>query len=257
MNYLHIISISVLFSACIDTSGDTGTSSKPTEEQNDIKETLDELIVRHIEGTLSIPGTEKYDYKTFEADLNGDDSLDIIIAVNQLEKAINEAIEQGNTAKRAELGYIGNYNHVFYLDGKTKQISPPIAVPSSPHAQLKISFENIRSEAYKDILVDFRIRNSCFRRFFTILHKTPRQTFEQKLFDGLGDIKTEAFTIKYEKGSYSLAKDILIYRGTLENVTINRPLDVYQINPSIKETDELERRWFFNANTLKYFTMKE
>jgi len=257
MNYLHIISISLLFSACTGDSGDTVSSSKPTKEQNDIKETLEQRIVRHLEGTLSIPGTEKYEYKTFEADLNGDDSLDIIIAVNQLEKAINEAIEKGNTAKRAELGYIGNYNHIFYLDGKTKELSSPIAVPSSPYARLKISFENIRSEAYKDILVDFRIRNSCFRRFFTIVTKTPRQTFEQKLFDGLGNNKTEAFTIKYEKGSYSLAKDIVIYKATLENVTINNPLEVYTINPSIKATDDLERRWFFNANTLKYFTMKQ
>jgi hypothetical protein len=233
------------------------SSSNPTKNQNDIKETLEQRIVRHLEGTLSIPGNEKYEYKTYEADLNGDDSLDIIITVNQFEKAINEAIEKGNTAKSAELGYIGNYNHVFYLDGKTKELSSPIAVPSSPHARLKISFENIRSEAYKDFLVDFRIRNSCFRRFFTIVTKTPRQTFEQKLFDGLGDNQTEAFTIKYEKGSYSLAKDIVIYKATLEDATINNPLEVYELNPSIKATDDLERRWFFNANTLKYFTMKD
>lgn len=257
MNYLHIISISLFIASCSDGLADRENSFFSTSEQNSSSETLEELIVRHIEGSLRIPRTEKYKFQTFEADLNGDDSLDIIITVNQLDKAINEAIENGKTAKQAELGYIGNFNHIFYMDGRSKHISGPIPVPSSPHAQLQISFENIRSVAYRDILVDFRIRNSCFRRFFTIHNNNLQQTFEQKLFDGLGSDANEAYTIKYEKGSYSLAKDIVIYKGSLEKVTIHNPMDVYQLNPSIQETDELERRWFFNDNTLKYYTIQE
>lgn len=217
---------------------------------------IEEKITRHIEGSLSIPATEKYTYTIFKSELNGDDSLDYIITVNRLEFALQEAIEGGKVAKRAEMGYMGNYNYYFYMDGLSKDLSSAIPVPSSPYANLEVDFHHIKTEAYNDFTVDFRIRNSKFRRFFTIINGIPRQTFEAKIFDGLGDDSTEAYIIEYAPGSFSLAKDILIYIGTLEKVTVNSVNDVYSIQPKITKTDQLERKWFFSDAQNKYFTEK-
>lgn len=255
MKYAFVIITGMILSACgTETTEDPiSIINQPKPEEAVFTEAL---MIRQIESKLEIPGTEKYRYEVYREDLNGDDSLDIIVTVNQLDKALNEAIESGEVAKRAEVGYIGNYNHFFYIDGKTKEMSPPIAVPSSPHANLSVHFDHIRSEAYKDLLIDFRIRNSCFRRFFTVVNRIPRQTFEAKIFDGLGGENPEAYVIQYDKGSYSLAKDILVYRGILESIQIKDPNEVYQLEPKITPTEKLERKWFFNDRDLKYFTEK-
>ena len=63
--------------------------------------TVEVLIVRQIEGNLSIPATEDYSYTIYSEELNGDDSLDYIVTVNRLDFALNKAIEKGNTAQRA------------------------------------------------------------------------------------------------------------------------------------------------------------
>ncbi len=255
MKYLYIISVLFLGVACSD--GSSEKINDGTSEGNDeVQETLEHKMVRHIEGNLAILGTEKYSYEVFSEHLDGDDSIDYVITVNRLENALDNAIKSGNTAQRAEMGYIGKYNFIFYMDGATKDITPAIPVASSPHAELDVTFAHIRSEAYKDIMVDFRVRNSCFRRFFTVVNEIPLQTFEAKIFDYLGEENAEAYSIKFEPGSYSLAKDIYVYKADIENVTIKSMNDVYDIYPKITPTDQLDRKWFFNDHMQKYFTEK-
>jgi len=255
MKYVSFILAALLIVSC-DESPEETDPDKTNGEDSVAEMTTDELIVRQIESALSIPVTEEYTYKVYKEHLNGDDSLDYIISVNRLEKALNEAIESGQVAKRAEIGYMGNFNYIFYMDGSSKSMTTPIAVPSSPHAKLRVTFDNIVSEGYKDVMVDFRIRNSCFRRFYTIVGETPRQDFEMKIFDGLGTDDTEAYVMEYEPGTYSLAKDILIYKAELEAVEITDPMEIYSLDPEITKTDVLDRRWFFNGHELKYFTEK-
>ena len=215
---------------------------------------IEDKIVRHIESSLRIPRTEKYTYTVYKSNLNGDDSLDYVITVNRLEFALQEAIVSENVAKRAEMGYMGNYNYYFYMDGLSKDISTAIAVPSSPYAELEVTFQTIKTEAYNDFIIDFRIRNSKFRRFYTIINNIPRQTFEAKIFDGLGENSVEAYAIELVPGSFSLAKDILVYKANIENVTINSVNDVYSIQPKITSTGKLDRRWYFSDPKNKYFT---
>ncbi len=253
MKYMYLSFVLLLVSACAE---GTENGIDETLDQEIVEETLEQKMIRHIEGNLSILGTEKYTYQIFSEHLNGDDSIDYIITVNRLEKALEEAIESGKTAQRAEMGYMGNYNYFFYMDGATKTITTAIPVPSSPHAELSVSFANIRTEAYKDFMVDFRIRNSCFRRFFTVMNVIPAQTFETKIFDFLGEENVEAYSIEFKDGSYSLAKDIYVYKAKIENVTINSPNEVYAVEPKITPTDQLERKWFFNEQMNKYYTEK-
>ncbi|MEJ6583396.1 MAG: hypothetical protein QNL61_03610 [Crocinitomicaceae bacterium] len=256
MQYKLLISLFLFSISCSEPTKKESEFFENIENKEPEYKSIDEKIVRHIEGSLSIPGTEKYTYTIYKENLNSDDSLDYIITVNRLEFALQEAIISGNVAKRAEMGYMGNYNYYFYMDGLTKEISTAIAVPSGPYTELEVNFHHIKTEAYYDFTIDFRIRNSKFRRFYTVINQIPRQTFETKIFDGLGDATTEAFAVEFAPGSFSLAKDIIVYDAKMENVTINSPNEVYSINPKITATGKLNRKWFFSDPKNKYFTEK-
>ncbi len=254
MQYKLLIGLLLFSFSCTEPEKKESDFFENIENKEPEYKSIDEKIIRHIESNLRIPGTEKYSYAIYKSNLNGDDSLDYIITVNRLEFALQEAIESGKVAQRAEMGYMGNYNYYFYMDGLSKEISTAIPVPSSPYAELEVEFHNIKTEAYKDFTIDLRITNSKFRRFYTIINDIPRQTFEAKIFDGLGDNNPEAFVIEYEPGSFTLAKDILVYKGTLEKVTINSVNDVYNFHPKITSTGKLDRKWYFSDSKNKYFT---
>lgn len=227
---------------------------RATEEVENLSD--EEFLRRYITSNLSIPATEKFDFKIYQENLNGDDVPDYIVTVNRLDFALNEAIEKGNVVKRAELGYMGTYNFVLYMNGATRGLSSIIPVPSSPHAQLRVRFEKIRSEAYFDVLVDFRIRNSGWTRFFTVMRDQPMQTFEMKTWDGLGTNESEAYSVTYTPGSYSLAKDIVVYKAELGDLEISDPMEIYTVDPEITPTKTIDRRWFFHDQAGKYYTEK-
>lgn len=253
MKYLVILLVITSLYSCKDTPEIIDTD-KPTPEK---ALTLEQTIVRQIEASHEISATEKYSYKIYKEHLDNDDSLDYIITVNRLDFAKQKAIEGGKIAKRAETGFLGRYNSYIYMDGATKSFSSVIPVGSSPISELEVRFENIRSESFKDFQIDFKISSGGFRRFFTIYNKKPRQTFEIMLYDGFGDEENTSITVQYETGSYSLAKDILIYSGQMTNKVFENPEAVYYNTPDIKTTSVLERRWFYNENERKYFTRKD
>ncbi|MCH2231090.1 MAG: hypothetical protein MK105_12165 [Crocinitomicaceae bacterium] len=254
MKLIYSLLILLVIVSCAE---DTSSESNITEPQKNKKSpTVEQMFTRQAEAELGIPANENYTSSIYIEELNGDDSLDYIFTVNRLEYALNKAIEKGNIAQRAEMGYTGKYNYFFYMDGATKEISAAIPVASSPHSPLEVSFENVKTEAYKDILVDFRIRNSKFRKYLSVTRKIPFETFEMMVFDGLGTAEAKAFSFEYGRGSYSLSKDILIYKAYMENIEINDPMDIYKANPKIESTGELDRLWFFNDNQNKYFTKK-
>jgi len=256
MKYNLLIGIFLFIVSCTEEPKKESDFFTEIENKKEVYQSIDEKIIRHIEGSLSISGTEKYSYKVYKQNLNDDESIDYIITVNRLQKALDEAIESNNIAKRAEMGYMGNFNYYFYMDGLTKEISAPIPVPSSPYAELEVTFEHIKTEAYYDFMVDFRIRNSKFRRFYTIIGEIPRQTFEAKIFDKMGEKDPEAYVVKFVPGSFSLAKDIWVYKAKMEPVTIQSVNDVYTIDPKITATDQIDRKWFFSDPQNKYFTEK-
>ena len=231
----------------------TETSVEP-ETKEDVNQTLEERVHRHIQSDLSIPSTEKYSLKIYKEHLDGDDKIDAIITVNRLNFALDEATKSGKFEMFKELGFTGHYNYIFYFDGGLNQISPAIPVPSSPKAELKVHFENIISEAYKDILIDYTIRNSSFRNYYDLTNHTPRQIFQWKLYDYLTEKNLEVNYLEHSEGSIGLAKDILIYEGNLENAEDVK--DIYNFNPKISKKGKLLYRFFYLDKEGKYFTKK-
>ena len=211
---------------------------------------------RHIEAALRIPATEKYTLSILKNNLDGDDKEDAVILVNRYQFAMDEAGKSPNPAKKAELGFMGNYNYFFYFDGGLNLISPPLAIPSSPMLPLKVSFENITSSSYKDILIDFRIRNASYKDFYTISNHTPLRIFQWKNFDGLGTSESECFVFDYVLGSYSESKDILIKKGVLGAVPKNADLFIYEPKITAAKKQETLFNFFYLPNTGKYVTKK-
>ena len=217
---------------------------------------LDEAINKHIKSTLDITATEKYTYEIFRGDCDGDDSLDIVVAVNLLDRAMTKAIASGQLPKYAETGYMGHFNYIVYIDGFTRKFDPPRVIPSSPHAKLAINFEQIRTPNHMDFTVDYRIKDAGFRDYYTVMNGHPRQILQTPIFSGVGEKESEAFKVRYETGSYSMCKDIVVYKGSFENIVPESEFDIYEFNPDIVGTDQLERRWFFNEQDFKYYTQK-
>ena len=181
--------------------------------------TVEEMVKNHIETKLAISSNEKYTFKIYKEHLDGDEKIDAIITVNRLNYALEVAAKSSHTAKRAEVGFIGNYNYLFFFDGGLNQISPPMAVPSTPYSELIVQFENVTTAAYKDILIDYKIMNSSYRNYYSVMEHTPTQVFQWKTYGNIGKSDEEILYLELGPGSIGLAKDILIYEGNLDNAS--------------------------------------
>jgi len=229
-------------------------SSKKTEVTETKNESLETRARRHVEALLGISPTENYQLTIYKEHLDADNHIDAVISVNRLDFAKNEAARSKNTVKQAELGFMGNYNYIFYYDGGLDKISPEIPVPSSPNAPLKVQFENISSENYKDILVDYRVLNACFRNFYPVIEHTPRLVFQWKVFDGLNKPQKEAYYFLYDRGTLGPQKDILVMKGSMKEP--GKVEDMYHFNPEITQTSEQLYRFFYFPKEGKYMSKK-
>ncbi len=217
---------------------------------------MKDAIELHIRRELAISVDEPIDYQIYEEDCDGDDSLDAVITVNLLDRAVDEAIKSGNVAKKAAIGYMGNYNYIIYRDGLTGKFSSAQAIASSPKAKLKVTFEYIRSDIQKDILVDYRVLNAAYRNFFTVTNGHPLRINQVKLFDALGTKDAVGYFLEYETGLISAARDIVAYEGIFTNPSFVSPDDVYSFEPVITKTNEIHEHWFFNPSDMKYYLKK-
>lgn len=217
------------------------------------KESFENRVASKIKLDLSIPANEKYDVKIYKAHLNNDSIEDAIITVNRLEHAIAMAKESGRYQKQADINFWGDYNYMYYYDGQLDQISPPLPVISSATSPLEISFEHLKSEYSKDIIVDYKTKNAGFRKYFIVLNHAPQEVFQWKVYDGIHSDKKEACCFTYDKGSYSNAKDIIIKSASFnEDPTID-----YSIHaPLIECGNEIIHRFFYDVKTAKYYTKK-
>jgi hypothetical protein len=215
---------------------------------------FEERVQLHVRSQLSIPGSEKHDIQIYKSDLTGDGIDDAIVTVNRLEYAISRSQEKKAIAKSSELDFWGAYNVVFYYDSELDKLSPPLEFNSTPLRSLKISFQNISSSEYKDVIIDYPLRNSEFRIFLPIINHAPTQVLQWQVYDGWGTDKVEANCFSYDKGSFSPFKDILIKKAYLKNISNEENYNT--AIPEITCSDELVHRFFFNPKDNKYYTKK-
>jgi hypothetical protein len=241
--------ITALFSCNGNTTPETTGEEAPKIPTN---ETFEQRTKREIEAKLSIPATEKYSMRIYKAYINADTIQDAIITVNRMEYAMDEAIKSKRTAKAAELGYIGNYNYFFFYDGVLDALSDAILAPSSPMRELDVTFESITSPTKKDIIIEYRIRNSGWKSYFTA--STPGKLsmmFQWKYFDYVGEEHPEALNHVFDASPEGVMKDISIYESAIDNHETGIK-DVYKFVPKITKKGALQYRFFYDPSVLKY-----
>ena len=214
---------------------------------------IDQVLHNHFKKTLFINENEKYSFDIYKEHLNDDSIIDAVITINRLAYAKLKAEESGNPTKAEKIGFMGPFNAFYLYDGITNKLSSPLVVSSSPLQPIKVSFENISSIDFKDILIDFRIRNSSFKEVYFILNKSPRLVFEWTNFDGLGTPNEEAYVFDFQAGK-NVMKDIIIYEGKIENLPPNTNPLTYE--PKIINQNKKIKTFFYIKSQGKYFTSK-
>ena len=231
-------------------------STENTESQDNVKTeklSFDQRKDRHITGSLAIDATEKYTTEVFREKINNDDIEDAIITVNRLNFAKNKSLKLKNAAQIAEMGYMGEYNYFIFYDGKLDKFSVPVPIPSSPLSKLQVKFENLSSEKFKDLTIEYRVLNAAFRNYYTIYGDVLQEIFQVKIFDHIGESKPEYYFTEYDRGSISDVKNIIVYEGKIENFQ-EKISDIYSYEPVITKTNRLYKRWFYNPKIMKYMS---
>lgn len=242
--------LTVLFVQC---GGETQTEPAQEKAAKPVKnEPFDKRYKSEIETKLSIGDKEKYSYHVYKAFINADSIEDAIITVNRMQYAEDEAIKSGKVTKSVEMGYVGNYNYFFYYDGAIDQISDPITVPSSPGRELDISFASITSPEKQDIIIDYRIRNSGWRSYFTSTSEGHLSLmFQWKWFDYVGEAVPEALNHVLEPSPEGQSQDISIYQSAIDGYS-PEVKDVYAYVPKITKKGALMYRFFYDPAVSKF-----
>jgi hypothetical protein len=243
--FIFLILISTLFIGCTEDS-----EEEETTKNNQKIEPVEAIAKRFVESKLEIIPSEKYKLEIVKGQLDGDNQEDAVVTVNRYNYAVEKAGQTKNPGKVAEIGYMGPYNYLFYYDGATGKISGPMEIPSTPISPLKVSFEKVMSDAFSDIVITYRIRNSCFKHIYTIQNQKPRLVFGWKIFDGFGTPDSKAVHFVYETTAVSLPKDIRIMKAKI--ISSNEIQDYNVDEPKLEKLNEEEYRFFYNPKEGKY-----
>jgi len=258
--FIHLpVVLTTLLLSLSNCKGDGGdeTPDPETPGTEAPKEDFDTRVKREIQAKLEIPSTEKYDWKIYRSHINSDTIEDAIITVNRMSFAIDEAIRMNKTVKMAELGYMGNYNFIFYYDGALDKISVPIPIPSTPGRPLDVSFEQIVSPRRNDVIVDYRIMNLGSRAYFTVFGEHDlSMVFRWNVFTGAGEDHPKALLHSLESVPGKDAKDIVIYESELENNSKDIK-DIYAFMPVIRKKGKVAQHFSYNSQAGKYGIMKQ
>ncbi len=256
MKYWLIFTGLIFLTACADENEET-PSAKPKPDEEVTTTDLQTKVSVHIKSQLRITAADKFDSTWYSMDLNGDGQNDYLITVNQLDRALNEAIEKNMQEKMQEIGYMGYYNHFFFVDGVTEEISDAVVVPSSPMFPLKVNFDKVLGTGQMDFYVDYRVRNMQRRNFFTISQGVPVEVCQSVIFDGFGTENTEAYDIRFEDGTVNDFNDIVEYEAQLEEMIVPNLDSTYYYSPTIIPSNKEIRRWHYSPSAKKYFVVQK
>jgi hypothetical protein len=227
-------------------------SMAPKPGTIDFDDNLKKYVDKYIQFGLNLDTSIGFNTKYFKEKTNNDNIEDYVITLNLLKLAKKKAVKAKNPAQLAQIGFMGDYNYVLFFDGLTCKITNETVIRSTPLSPLKITFENISSIKYKDILVDFRILNASYKDFYTVKGNKMERIFQWKNFDGLGKLENEAYHFKFTEGTMTSSKDILVYKANLTNPKVE--FDKFTFDPTIVNTEQLFKRFFLHPERGIYMT---
>lgn len=190
-----ILLIGILFSimAC---KGEEGKKNKqnqatveenpnqPATNQNVFEDLSEEGIKKKIIGFLT-KGEDRFlvdsCFRFYKGQMNTDDVEDWVVTVNELQYAKKQLTDIGNMGA-IDYGYLGNYNHIFVIDGATgKWNGRPIG--SSALVPLEIEIDYVNSNQYQVAKIFYRVNTSKFVAIFNSSVPSFQEIFKWELYN--------------------------------------------------------------------------
>tara|TARA_B100000508_G_scaffold24343_1_gene17495 strand:- start:27794 stop:28585 length:792 start_codon:yes stop_codon:yes gene_type:complete len=248
--FIIVAILSTLIFSCSD-------EEKPVAKDQPKKETLsfEEKIARQVEADLNIPATEKYDLKIKEDYIDTDTIKDALILVNREEWAYKRMESAQNESFMEKTGFVGPYNYVFVKLGNKDDLLKAPPVGSAAYDKLDSKFLTLTSQAQKDFYVNYRIRNSQHRNYYTVRNDRLYLTFSCPVFDSIGEPKPRVFAIKHPESSVRIANDIAVYDGKIVGYDPENIEDPNRYVPEqIIPMKDLYVYFIFDEKSMKYKT---
>ena len=212
-------------------------------------------IKRQVEAKLQIPATEVYDLEIHPALLDRDTIQDAVILVNRRAYAYQVASSDGNTRFEELVGFTGPYNHVFTHMGGAKEIKQAPPVGSSADFPLTVFFETISNPSQTDFFVEYRIRSSVNRNYYTIDDGRVVLTFSCPLYDFEDPQNPTIYDIRHLDSEVRLSKDIGLYHAKVKDYQPELVSDFNHYYPKeIVPSDDLFVFFIFDKQSKKYVT---
>ncbi|PWH86829.1 hypothetical protein [Brumimicrobium oceani] len=253
-NSIYLCSIFFIASAC---SGDDLTENNVVKQVETAKETLseEEKIIRQVENILDINAAENYDIQIQYKHIDPDTLKDALILVNRKEFGHQKA-KNTNTERFFEsTGHTGLYNFVFLKLGGSDKLITTAPVGSNADYPLTVEFLELTSKAHKDFIVEYRVRNSLHRNYYTVRKDKMFLTFSCPVFDSIGAPKPVAYDIVHTDSEVRIAKDIALYDGRIKDYN---PDEIENINfytpKEIIRDGGLYVFFIFDDKKMKYVT---
>lgn len=218
-------------------------------------ENFDTWVKRQVESLLKINAAENYTLTIHEEYLDRDTLIDAVVLVNREEYAKKKAAEDGDTSFEELVGYTGPYNHVFtYINGSKKlHQAPPVG--SSAEYPLTVHFETIANPSQKDFYIEYRVKSSVNRNYYTMNNGKVTLTFSCPLYDFMDPEKPTIYAIKHQESEVRISKDIALYKGTIPNYNPDNIDDFMSYYPEeVVATDDLYVYFIYDKQKMKYVT---
>ena len=120
---------------------------------------------------------------------------------------------------------------------------------------LQAEFLELTSKAQKDFYVDYRIKNSLQRNYYTVRNKQIYLTFSCPVFDSIGSDNPVVYAIEHKLSSVRISKDIVLNKGKFADYNPNAIKDTFNFEPKdIISTGELFAYFIFDNKRMKYVT---
>lgn len=179
---------------------------------------------------------EPSDFRFYRGHMNRDTILDWVVTVNAFKYA-KKSLEKQQNLMPIDYGYLGNYNHLFVVNGETGAWNGrPVASSSVNHLDVQIDYVN--SDQYQVPVVYFRVGTSKFVTVFNSSVPQFQEIFNWEVFN-LSDNKNNgnptARIIEFQ-GPENGAKEIVVYDGEVVNFDQNAFADsIASYEPEIKK----------------------
>lgn len=249
------LGVFVLLSFLFSCSNPNPETTEKVESEKNSSLSWEEQITRQIESQLSINAQEEYDIQFYYSHLNPDTLKDAIVLVNRREYAIEHVRKNGTESFFERMGYSAPQNYVFVVLGGGDKLISPQPIGSNINYPLTIEFLKLTSSAQNDFYVEYRVKNSLFRNYYTLSRGGLDLIFSCPVFDGIGEEEPTAYSIEHKSSPLRIAKDIAMYQGKIKHYNLSEIEDVNTYTPSeIEKTDSLVVYFIYDENKKKYIT---